>query len=83
VLPTKLCFPELPDGIFSKSKFGEILEGLAVEDVGIFMELGLFYGHLEYFMDIWIYFMDIWIYFMVIRYIYPRFGILYKKIWQP
>jgi hypothetical protein len=27
--------------------------------------------------------MDIWIYFMVIRYIYPRFGMLYKKIWQP
>jgi hypothetical protein len=29
----------LPDGIFSnqKSKFGQILEGLAMEDVGIFM----------------------------------------------
>jgi hypothetical protein len=28
----------LPDGIFSKrkSQFGEILEGLAMEDVGIF-----------------------------------------------
>jgi hypothetical protein len=32
----------LPDGLFSnqKFKFGEILEGLAMEDVGIF------YGHL-------------------------------------
>jgi hypothetical protein len=29
----------LPDGIFSKQKsqFGKILEGLAIEDVGIFM----------------------------------------------
>jgi hypothetical protein len=35
----------LPDGIISnqKSKFGKILEGLAVEDVVIF------YGHLVYF----------------------------------
>jgi hypothetical protein len=30
--------PRLPDGLFSnkKSKFGKILEGLAMEDVGIF-----------------------------------------------
>jgi hypothetical protein len=35
----------LPDGLFSKqkSKFGKILEGLAMEDVGIF------YGHLVHF----------------------------------
>jgi hypothetical protein len=35
----------LPDGIFSKQKseLGSILEGLAMEDVGIF------YGHLVYF----------------------------------
>jgi hypothetical protein len=35
----------LPDGIFSnqKSQFGQTLEGLAMEDVGIF------YGHLAYF----------------------------------
>jgi hypothetical protein len=35
----------LPDGLFSnqKSKFGQILEGLAMEDVGIF------YGRLVHF----------------------------------
>jgi hypothetical protein len=38
----------LPDGLFSnqKSQFGYILEGLAMEDVGIF------YVHLAYFMPI-------------------------------
>jgi hypothetical protein len=37
--------PGLPDGIFSnqKSQFGKILDGLGIEDVGIF------YGHLVYF----------------------------------
>jgi hypothetical protein len=41
--------PGLPDGLFSnqKSKFGYIWEGLAMEDVGIF------YGLLSYFMEIW------------------------------
>jgi hypothetical protein len=31
----------LPDGMFSdqKSRFGKILEGLAVDDAGIFMEI--------------------------------------------
>jgi hypothetical protein len=40
---------EVPDGIFSnqKSQFGQILEGLAMEDVDIF------YGHLVYFTAIW------------------------------
>jgi hypothetical protein len=35
----------LPDGIFSdqKSQFGQILDGLAMKDVGIF------YGYLVYF----------------------------------
>jgi hypothetical protein len=39
----------LPDGLFSnqKSQFGEILEGLILENTYIF------YGHLEYFMEIW------------------------------
>jgi hypothetical protein len=34
----------LPDGLFSdqKSKFGFILEGLEIENVGVF------YGHFEY-----------------------------------
>jgi hypothetical protein len=47
----------LPDGLFShqKSKFGKILEGLAMEDVGIctLRTLGQFYGLLLYFIDIW------------------------------
>jgi hypothetical protein len=39
----------LPDGLFSylKSQFGYILEGPEMENVGIF------YGHLEYFTAIW------------------------------
>jgi hypothetical protein len=57
--------PGLPDGIFpnQKSQFGHILEGLALEDVGMFYGLlayfaaiwyvvrpfGVFYGHLVYF----------------------------------
>jgi hypothetical protein len=38
----------LPDGLFSsqKSQFGKYLQGLRLENVDIF------YGHLEYFMDI-------------------------------
>jgi hypothetical protein len=41
--------PGLPDGYFSdqKFRFGKILEGLGWENVDIF------YGHLEYFTDIW------------------------------
>jgi hypothetical protein len=39
----------LPDGSFSnqKSQFGNILEGLRLKNVH------LFYGHLEYFIEIW------------------------------
>jgi hypothetical protein len=39
----------LPDGIFlnQKSRFGQILEGLAMESAGIL------YVHLVYFMDVW------------------------------
>jgi hypothetical protein len=62
----------LPGGLFSNKKyqFGKILEGLAMEDVGIF------YGHLVYFMAIW---SILWpsgsilrllVYFMVIWYIF-------------
>jgi hypothetical protein len=41
--------PGLPDGLFSNQKyqFGSILEGLRLENVDIF------YGHSEYFTDIW------------------------------
>jgi hypothetical protein len=67
----------LPDGIFSnkKSKFGEILEGLAVEDVGIFRAIfsilrasgifGTFCGHMVHGVVIW--------------YILSRFGMLCRK----
>jgi hypothetical protein len=47
----------LPDGLFSnqKSKFGKIVEGLAMEDVDIF------YGHLVHFtVFCYQYFIDIW-----------------------
>jgi hypothetical protein len=39
----------LPDGLFSnqKSQVGKILEGLILENVCEF------YGHLEYYMEIW------------------------------
>jgi hypothetical protein len=63
---------ELPDGLFSnqKSKFGEILAVLSMEDAGyciaiwsIFLPFGIFCGHLVYvFPPVW--------------YIVPR------KIWQ-
>jgi hypothetical protein len=52
----------VPDGIFSNQKFqfGYILEGLAMEDVGIFLALwpillqfGIFCGSMVYFMVIW------------------------------
>jgi hypothetical protein len=59
-----------------KSKFGQFLEGLAMEDVGIF------YGHLVFYTAIWfslqpfgvlhrhlVYFGEIW-------YILSRFGML-------
>jgi hypothetical protein len=64
----------LPDGIFSdqKSQFGKILEGLAMEDVGIFATIlsilqtnGIFYGHLVQFWVIW--------------YITSRFDMLYRE----
>jgi hypothetical protein len=64
----------LPDGKFSnqKSQFGSILEGLAMQDVVIFMAiwsilrpLGTFRGPLVYLMAIW--------------YLFSRFGTLYQK----
>jgi hypothetical protein len=35
-----------------KSQFGYILEGLAMENVGIFNGHGLFYGHLVFYVAI-------------------------------
>jgi hypothetical protein len=45
----------LPDGLFSnqKCKFGNILEGLAMQDVG------MFYGHLVHFTVCLLYFIDV------------------------
>jgi hypothetical protein len=48
------------------------LEGLAVEDVGIF------YGHFENYPAIW-YFCVHLVHFVAIWYIFPRFGILYQE----
>jgi hypothetical protein len=60
-----------------KLQFGKILEGLAREDVGIFMAIlsilqptGIFYGHLVHFVVIWYIFCPFW-------YVAAR------KIWQP
>jgi hypothetical protein len=70
--------PGLPDGIFSnqKSKFGQILEGLAMADALVFYvrlnilkPFGIFYVNLVYFKIIW--------------FIFHRFGMLKPKIWQP
>jgi hypothetical protein len=69
----------LPDGLFSnqKSKFGQILEGLALKDVGIF------YGYLVHFT---VFCYILWtfgiargnlVYFFAFWYFVPR------KIWQP
>jgi hypothetical protein len=47
--PTATLRSGLPDGLFPnrKSQFGKFWEGLRLEIVDIF------YGHWEYFMDIW------------------------------
>jgi hypothetical protein len=44
-----LVAPRMPDALFSdqKSHFGYIFEGLRFENVDVF------YGHLEYWADIW------------------------------
>jgi hypothetical protein len=65
--------PGLPDGFVSNQKyqFGQILEGLTLENVDIFN------GHLEYFTDIW----DIlWPFgiFAFTWYIFFGFGIMYQ-----
>jgi hypothetical protein len=64
----------LPDGLFSnqKSKFGKILEGLAMEDVGIF------YGHLVHFMVFCYILLTLGIVRGNLVY-FPRFGILYQE----
>jgi hypothetical protein len=66
----------LPDGLFSNQKyqFGKILEGLAMENVGIF------YVHLVHFTAIWyMYFVAIWYILKLFWYIFPRFGMLHQE----
>jgi hypothetical protein len=68
----------LPDDIFSnkKSHFGEILEGLAIEYVGIF------YGHLVYFTTLWYILWPFGIFYGHLVYISPLWYVLPRKIWQ-
>jgi hypothetical protein len=67
----------LPDGSFSnqKSQFGKNFQGLRLENVDIF------YGHLEYLMDIWdILHMTIHlVHFVFIWYIFSSFGIMHQE----
>jgi hypothetical protein len=70
----------LPDGLFSnqKSQFGQILEGLGMENVVIF------YDHLEYFMAIWhniCWQFGIGNAHLVYFFHFGMFG--QRKIWQP
>jgi hypothetical protein len=64
----------LPDGIFSnqKSQLGSILQGLEMENVGIFN------GHLEYIKSMW-YILWPLDNLVVIWYIFHHFGILYSE----
>jgi hypothetical protein len=69
----------MPVDLFSnqKSKFGKILEGLAMEDIGIF------YGHLVHFSV----FCYILLTFGIVRgkmvYFSPFWYFVSRKIWQP
>jgi hypothetical protein len=71
---TNVSKPGLPDGIFSnqKSQFGQILEGLAMENVSLFC------GHFINFPAIWY---ILWPFgkFCGHLYIFPRFGILHRE----
>jgi hypothetical protein len=64
----------LPDGFFSnqKSHFGKILEGLAMEDVGIC------YGHLVNFPAIWHILWPFGIFSPILVH-FTRFGMLYQE----
>jgi hypothetical protein len=64
----------LPDDLFSnqKSQFEYMLEGLEMENVGIF------YGHLEYSIAIW-YILRPFGHLVALWYIFPLFGILCQE----
>jgi hypothetical protein len=78
-MPLWPCQTGLPDGMFSnqKSQFGKILEGLAMEDDG------LFYGHLVHFTVV----CYILLTFGIVRgnlvYFPPFWYFVPRKIWQP
>jgi hypothetical protein len=69
----------LPDGLFSnqKSKFGYILEGLALEDVGIF------YGHLIHFRVFCYILWTLGRFRANLVYYSPLWYFVRRKIWQP
>jgi hypothetical protein len=71
--------PGLPDGIFSnqKSQFWLILEGLAMEDVGIF------YDHLVYFTAIWYIMWPFGIFYGYLEKKFPFWNVEPRRIWQP
>jgi hypothetical protein len=71
--------PGLPDGIFSnqKSQFGYKLEGLAMEDFGIF------YGHFVYFKAIGYILWLFSIFYGYLLYFSPFWYVVPRKIWQP
>jgi hypothetical protein len=78
----------LPDAIFSYQKYHlrYNLEGLRMENVGIFMVIsntlrlfGVFCGHLVYFLVIWYIFGHL-VYFLVIWYIFWSFGIFFGHL---
>jgi hypothetical protein len=65
----------LPDSLFSnqKSKFGSILERLSLENADIF------YGHLEYFTDIWGILWPFVYIFCSFGAFFSSFGIMYQE----
>jgi hypothetical protein len=70
----------LPDGFFpdQKFQFGYILEGLGMENVAIYSV------HLEYFTTLgYILYVGVLVILQSYGIFFPRFGILYQKIWQP
>jgi hypothetical protein len=84
----------LPDGIFSnhKSQFGQILEGVSIEEGGMFychlvyftaiwpilLPFGLFYCHLVYFTAIWQILCPFGIFHGCLVY-FSRFGMLFQE----
>jgi hypothetical protein len=58
-------------------KFGYILEGLAMEDVGIF------YGQFVYFTDKWYILWPSGSFFGQLVYCFPFWYVVLRKVWQP